>query len=61
MDAPMAEIAAQFGLEDRYGTRVFSRSNWDAFIAWLEMLKADITDEHKEALRTAYPRIKLPE
>jgi len=60
MDAPMAEIAAQVGLEERYGVKVFSRTNWDAFTAWLEGLKAGMTDEHKEALRTAYPRIKLP-
>jgi hypothetical protein len=60
MDAPMAEIADQVGLEARYGVKVFSRTNWDAFIAWLESLKAGMTDEHKEALLVAYPRIKLP-
>ncbi|GGF35612.1 hypothetical protein GCM10011321_28370 [Youhaiella tibetensis] len=60
MDAPMAEIADQVGLEQRYGVRIFSRTNWDAFIAWLEGLTAGMTEEHKEALLLAYPRMKLP-
>lgn len=62
MDNPMAEIVGRdtVALTDRYGVQVFCRNNWGDFIAWLEGLKAGMTNEHKEALRVAYPGIAVP-
>lgn len=62
MDNPMAEIVGRdtVTLTERYGVQVYSRNNWDDFIAWLEALKSGMTNEHKDALRVAYPRISIP-
>ncbi|WP_042776331.1 hypothetical protein [Sinorhizobium fredii] len=62
MDNPMAEIVGRdtVGLTERYGVQVFSRNNWGDFIRWLEALKSGMTNEHKEALRIAYPSISIP-
>lgn len=59
MDQPMAELVsrATVGLEERYGPKVFSRSNWDDFMGWLDCLEAEMSAEHRTALATAYPRI----
>jgi hypothetical protein len=56
MDNPMAEIVGResVGLADRYGVRVFSRNNWDEFLAWLKDLKGSMSAEHKEGVRVAY-------
>lgn len=58
MDQPMAELAsrATVRLEQRYGPKVFSRSNWDDFVKWLDDLEAEMTEEHRAAVATAYPR-----
>lgn len=58
MDQPMAELAsrATVRLEERYGPKVFSRSNWDDFVKWLDDLEVEMTEEHRAALATAYPR-----
>lgn len=63
MDNPMAEIVGRgtVALSEDYGVRVFSRKNWDEFIAWLEALKRGMTKDHKEALRLAYPGIAIPD
>lgn len=62
MDNPMAEIVGRdtVALTDRYGVKVFCRNNWGDFIDWLEGLKAGMTDEHKNALRIAYPKMVIP-
>ncbi|AEH86627.1 hypothetical protein [Mesorhizobium opportunistum] len=61
MDNPMAEIVNRdtVDLTGRYGTAVFSRNNWDEFLAWLDQLKNGVTDEHRSGLATAYPRLKV--
>ena len=58
MDQAMAEIVRRPGvdLEQRYGTRVFSFSNLDDLVAWLDSLEAEMTSEHKEGLMVAYPQ-----
>jgi hypothetical protein len=58
MDQPMAELVshATVRLAERYGLRVFSRSNWDDFMEWLDCLETEMADEHRAALATAYPR-----
>ena len=57
MDAPMADLVRQptVRLEQRYGVRVFSVSNWEALLAWLDQLEAGMTREHQEAVAAAYP------
>lgn len=58
IDAPMHEIVGrqQVDLAGRYGTKVFSRSNWDEFLAWLDDLGAEMTPEHREGIELAYLR-----
>ena len=57
MDQPMADLCSRVKLEERFGTKVFSRNNWDAFICWLESLEADMTRTHRQGLAAAYPRV----
>lgn len=56
MDKAMASIVAdpRVRLESTFGVKVFSVSNWDELLAWLDHLKAGMTDEHKAGLRAAY-------
>jgi len=56
MDQPMAALVAdpKVGLGQRYGVRVFSLNNWDDLFAWLDTIKAEITDEHRAGLSAAY-------
>jgi len=64
MDKPMADLVnnPQVGLERRYGVRVFNLNNWDAFLDWLGNLDAEMSQEHRVGLATAYPRPRnLPE
>ena len=58
MDQPMAGLVSRptVELESRFGTKVFSLNNWDAFMAWLDSLEADMTQEHRDALAIVYPR-----
>ncbi len=57
MDQPMADLVSRptVNLESRFGTKVFSLSNWDVFLAWLDQLEDEISTEHREGLRLAYP------
>jgi len=57
MDRAMAALIAdpRVGLEDRYGAKVFSLSNWDQFLTWLNTLEANMTLEHRVGLSAAYP------
>lgn len=60
MDTPMAELVRQpsVGLESRYGVKVFSLSNWDEFLGWLDALEADMSAEHLAGVEAAYPSCK---
>lgn len=57
MDQAMAALMSHpsMALERRYGVRVFSLNNWNAFLAWLDSLDAGMSDEHRAGLRVAYP------
>jgi len=57
MDRAMAELVSdpRVGIEARYGVKVFSLSNWDEFLSWLDALEAAMTEEHKAGLVAAYP------
>jgi hypothetical protein len=62
MDQPMAELVSKptVGIEQRYGTRVFSLGNWDDLFRWLdEVEKLGMTEEHKAGLRAAYPALLI--
>lgn len=57
MDQAMASLVTDLhvGLENRYGVKVFSLNNWDQFLAWLDALEAEMTQEHRAGLAAAYP------
>lgn len=57
IDAPMHEIVGrqQVNLENRYGVKVFSRSNWNEMLTWFDEIEAGMTDQHRQALAIAYP------
>lgn len=56
LDSAMAELVShpRVDLESRYGLRVFSRRNWQDFLAWLENLRNGLTPEMEEALNNIY-------
>lgn len=57
MDQPMADLVSRptVNLEGRFGTKVFSLGNWSEFLAWLDQLESEISAEHRQGLRLAYP------
>ena len=57
MDKPMADLVSRptVNLEGRFGTKVFSLGNWEEFLAWLDQLEGQMSAEHREGLRLAYP------
>lgn len=57
MDRPMARMMSdpRIDLEARFGVKVFSLSNLDEFHAWLDEIEAHMSDEHRQAVRAAYP------
>ncbi|MER9849609.1 hypothetical protein NKJ55_20155 [Mesorhizobium sp. M0106] len=61
MDNAMAEIVnrSSVDLAGRYGVKVFCANNWDEFLAWLDALRASLTDEHRAGLAVAYPRMRV--
>jgi hypothetical protein len=56
MDQSMASIVAdpRVGLENKYGVKVFSLTNWQEFFDWLDDLEKNISDEHRAALTAVY-------
>lgn len=52
LDSVMAELVSHpnVDLQDRYLVNVFSRRNWDGFLAWLDELKKNLTPEREVAL-----------
>ncbi len=59
MDQAMADLVQQpgVGLEQRFGTQVYSLNNLDEFLAWLDSLEASMPSAHTQGLRTAYPHL----
>jgi hypothetical protein len=58
MDTPMADLVRQptVGIEQRYGVKVFSLTNWAELLAWLDSLEANMSAEHAAGVAAAYPQ-----
>jgi len=56
MDTPMADLVRQptVGIEERYGIKVFSLTNWSELLAWLDSLEANMSAEHAAGVTAAY-------
>ncbi len=46
----------RIALEQRYGTKVFSISNWDQFLKWIEKIDGSLSADHLNDLEIAYPK-----
>lgn len=57
MDQGMAALVSdqRIALENRYGVKVFSLNTWADFMAWLDTLEDNMTQEHRDGLAAAYP------
>jgi hypothetical protein len=57
MDQPMAALVSDphVGLEKRYGVKVYSLNNWDELFDWLDIVEAEMSEEHRSGLSAAYP------
>ncbi|MDD5243957.1 MAG: hypothetical protein PHU49_08060 [Syntrophorhabdaceae bacterium] len=57
IDSTMFEIATdkRVGIADRFGTRLFSRSNWREFIEYLDFLENSKTEELELSLKLVHP------
>lgn len=57
IDKFMADLVGRptVGIEQRYGVKVFSLSSWDALLAWLDGLEAEMSDNHRRGVAAAYP------
>lgn len=62
MDQPMAELVTRptVALESRHSVKTFNLNNWGELLAWLEGIEAaGMTSEHRAALASAYPGLKI--
>jgi hypothetical protein len=52
IDKPMYALVTHpsVGLEKKYGVKVFSRTNWDEFLSWIDGLQSKKTPEHTKGL-----------
>lgn len=57
VDKFMADLICRptVNIEERYNVKVFSLSNFETFIAWLNALEANMSPEHREGVSDAYP------
>ncbi|GAM98157.1 hypothetical protein U91I_01788 [alpha proteobacterium U9-1i] len=57
MDNAMAQMMRdpRIALEQRFGTKVFSISNWKQFLNWIEEVDGSLSPEHLRDLKIAYP------
>ena len=57
IDKFMADLVCRptVGLQQRYRAEVFSLSNWDTLLAWLDRLETDISEGHRRGVAAAYP------
>ena len=57
IDKFMADLVCRptVGIEHRYGPMVFSLSNWDDLLAWLDGLEAGMSEDHRRGVAAAYP------
>lgn len=59
MDTPMADLVRQPTVcivEQRYGVKVFSLTNWAELLAWLDSLEANMSAGHAAGVAAAYPQ-----
>lgn len=58
MDDAMRDLVNRptVDLAGRFGTQLFSLSNLDDFMRWLDIVEESTTEEHKSALALAYPQ-----
>ena len=56
MDKAMAHIVSdpRINLAARYGVKVFSLTNFDEFLTWLNELEAGMSQEHRAGLSATY-------
>ncbi len=61
IDQAMADLVSKptVALEADYGVKVFSLNNWNALLAWLDGLEAEMDPFHKWGLEQAYPHHKF--
>jgi hypothetical protein len=59
VDQPMAELVTKktVAINERYGVNIFSLNNWDELMTWLDRLEQGMSEEHKQALVQAYPKL----
>ena len=59
VDQPMAELVTRktIAINERYGVNIFGLNNWDDMMTWLDRLEQGMSEEHKQALVQAYPRL----
>jgi hypothetical protein len=57
IDKFMADLVCRptVGIEQRYGLRVFSLSNWDTLLTWLDRLETEMSEDHRRGVAAAYP------
>jgi hypothetical protein len=57
IDKFMADLVCRptVGLQQRYGATVFSLSNWDTLLAWLDRLETGMSEDHRRGVAAAYP------
>jgi len=57
IDKFMADLVCRptVGIEQRYGPLIFSLSNWNDLLAWLDGLEAGMSEEHRRGVAAAYP------
>lgn len=58
LDTAMHSLVSgkQFDLEKKYGTKFFSKSNWEEFITYLDTFRRSKTEELARAIELVYPR-----
>lgn len=57
VDKFMADLVCRptVGIDQRYGPMVFSLSNWEDLLTWLDRLEADMSEDHRRGIAAAYP------
>jgi hypothetical protein len=59
VDQPMAELVTKktVAISERYGVDIFSLNNWDDMMTWLDRLEQGMSEEHRQAIVQAYPKL----
>ena len=62
LDRGMAELVNRktVGLSERYGVKVFGAGKFEEILTWFDEIELSMTEQHRQALTQAYPRILLP-